>query len=91
MELILTFLVIALLAWIGITSTTHLLAITTISLKMSDMDTIFLIARVFLLLICGIAGAWVLFTLVHVIDIVWWNYKMKKFKQNKYEQEKKDE
>lgn len=54
------------------------------------MDTIFLIARVFLLLICGIAGAWVLFTLVHVIDIVWWNYKMKKFKQNKYEQEKKD-
>ena len=72
-------------------STTHLLAITTISLKMSDMDTIFLIARVFLLLICGIAGACVLFTLVHVIDIVWWNYKMKKFKQNKYEQEKKDE
>lgn len=72
-------------------STTHLLAITTISLKMSDMDTIFLIARVFLLLICGIAGAWVLFTLVYVIDIVWWNYKMKKFKQNKYEQEKKDE
>lgn len=72
-------------------STTHLLAITTISLKMSDMDTIFLIARVFLLLICGIAGACVLFTLVHAIDIVWWNYKMKKFKQNKYEQEKKDE
>ena len=72
-------------------STTPLLAITTISLKRSDMDTIFLIARVFLLLICGIAGAWVLFTLVHVIDIVWWNYKMKKFKQNKYEQEKKDE
>lgn len=51
------------------------------------MDTIFIIARVFLLLI---AGAWVLLTLVHVIDIVWWNYKMKKFKQNKYEQEKKD-
>lgn len=61
------------------------------SLKRSDMDTIFLIAQVFLLLICGIAGAWVLFTLVYVIDIVWWNYKMKKFKQNKYEQEKKDE
>ena len=55
------------------------------------MDTIFLIAQVFLLLICGIAGTWVLLTLVHVIDIVWWNYKMKKFKQNKYEQEKKDE
>ena len=71
-------------------STTHLLAITTISLKRSDMDTIFLIAQVFLLLICGIAGACVLFMLVYVIDIVWWNYKMKKFKQNKYEQEKKD-
>ena len=54
------------------------------------MDTMFLIARVFMLLICGIAGAWVLFTLVHVIDLVWWNYKMKQFKQNKYEQEKKD-
>ena len=55
------------------------------------MDTIFLIAQVFLLLICGIAGACVLLMLVYVIDIVWWNYKMKKFKQNKYEQEKKDE
>ena len=54
------------------------------------MDTILLIAQVFMLLICGIAGAWILLTLVHVIDIVWWNHKMKKFKQNKYEQEKKD-
>lgn len=54
------------------------------------MDTIFLIARVFLLLICGMAIGWVLYKLVYAIDIVWWNYKMKKFKQNKYEQEKKD-
>ena len=55
------------------------------------MDTIFLIDRAFLLLICGIAGAWALYSLVRAIDIAWWNYKMKKFKQNKYEQEKKDE